>query len=282
MAHPRPRLVLAAALCLALLIPAHASAQVPVQDTGNTLLFRIEQMAERFAEWYMTGVQWRDATVGKAREMQRRTRQVTRIRHRYESMAAGELGRLGNAVPDWREYANHCDIEVGGISACTVDRHLARQFEDVLEHTFYRYRGDVFDVVGAASEEIDLIVGSTVSSLSSRIDGIAREGGRAPTAMRSRAFVEAQAEGATALENSSRYLTELVDSVMLYEVEGREISSGRAQQLSAHLAWAEASVDLALARSRMESLDRGVVDTAETIRGGRMRAFARHASAARN
>lgn len=276
---PAPRPGLAPLLALAamlVLIAAPLSAQAPAMDRETQKSWG-KNVITRFAEYYTMAKGYRDSMYDKALEMRQQTRRVIARRQKYESMAVGQLGVLGEEVPDWKEMVNLCAIEVSGGDLCAEGRTLAMRYESKLRNYFDEYTSDIFRV----REDIERTIGEFVGgqfrqgeeAVAARFDGSAfqrlalgREGERRQAGM------------AAELEGLSMTLNSVLDSLYAEDLEGQEISSGRARQIAAYLAVMEAEAEIEIFRQRNLSLDVAAHSAAGELHGMRTGISSRAAS----
>src|SRR5690606_34817387 len=214
----------------------------------------------------------RDETMGKARAMIQQTRRVTSIRQKYEDRAIGELGMLGDFVPDWRDYANYCAVDVNGYSVCNVNDKLMSRYEDVLYNHFYPYRSEVFRVMDGVQGDVDAFLGRAFQFGPEAAFG-SYAGMPDEAYIQRQPMVVVQAEQSAALEQAAQTLNLVLDSVTVREIQNETISSGRARQLSAYLAYVEAVVELEVARAQLQLLETKTVAAADKIRDLRRSEF---------
>lgn len=254
------------------LAPSVALAQgIPTNDTQGNIWWGA-QLAQRILEAYKFAREWRDVALAKAQAMFEHTRKLTALRRKLENRAIGELGRLGEHIPDWREYANYCTIDVRGVTLCNVDSYINRKFEDVLHNTYYSWQSGLFGYFQDIRYQVHQILGAAYDTLADL--GLTLLFGQPDTSV---IYLSSSlgytAEQSFALERAAEHLNIVLDSIMLEEVQGKEISSSRAQQLTAHLAYVEAVVELELLRSSISVFQTQVLNNAEKIKVARRRSY---------
>ncbi len=243
-------------------ITTTAHAQIPIRDPNEGKATGMN-MLERMAEFYATAVEWRDALIGRGRAMIEQTRELVRVREMWERKMVGELGTLGGAVPDWREFANFCGVTSGGGTVCEANTFLTQRYEDVLASTVYTYASPLFDAIATVDATAMDAVGGR---LGSGVDFIADVAGTAHEAVsQSFAFLDTLAKSGADLTSAGRGLNALIDSTLANQVTGQTLSSGRAQQLTAALAHAEALVEVEIVRTRLRGLELSAVQTADNV-----------------
>jgi hypothetical protein len=287
MRSPPIRKLLTALLCLVGLLawprPAHA---IPVLDK-EVIIHTGTQMIERFGDWYMQAREWRVESMKRAQTMIDRTRVATSTREKFESMAQGELGRLGQAIPDWREYSNHCSISKDGTSICDAGEVLQGKYEAVIVNNFVAYRDSVFSRWDQVEDSLNVLIGGQVGRGSDHMDRMFRTavGDQRKTTLQYRRtlhqpYIIAQARTGNALEQSAENLQAQIDSILAMEAQG-EISSGRAAQLNASLAYLEALINLKIATARIETMQMRALQVMQDIDHTRSGTQAVHQGAAR-
>lgn len=265
-------LVFFGALGVGVLTPKEAYAQgIPTTDPKNDPWWG-NQLAQRLIEAYKLAREWRDVALDKARALYQQTLKLSAIRRQLESRAIGELGRLGEYVPDWRDYANYCAIDVRGITICNLDSYIFRKFEDVLHNIYFRWQGDLLARISNLQHDVDQLFGAAYYRFLGRhIDEF--RGTSDESAIHVRSAVTASAHQSIALERAAEHLNIVLDSIMVAEIQDKEISSTRAQQLAAHLAYIEAIVELEIARASADILATQALANAEKIKDARRRRF---------
>lgn len=245
---------------------APVSAQVPTVDKEAERSWA-QQTLERFAEYYAVAVEWRTGMVERTNAMRRYGRSLVNRRQRYERMAVGELGTIGQGIPDWRDYATLCAVDVNGQDVCSANRELQRQFEGVVYSNYYGLERSTFARVDSLESDLDTFIGGQYPGLA-ETDNL---GTNARVQLASRPLLRQQMERSLALENSARILNQLMDETMEAEVNGKQLSSGRAKQIAAHLSLLELEMDIEAARAVIENLHLRTVDAADEVRTIRAR-----------
>lgn len=273
-AHPFPllrTLAVSAVLVASILAaprPVHA---VPVMD-AETDTHWFTNLTAKLADYYSQAVYFRDELVDRGREMMRQTNRVMSVRRRMENAAVGELGELGGYVPDWREYANFCAVDVNGYDVCSADAVVMRRFERVIDDVLYDFHDEVVGRARGFREQVDDVVGRQFAVLGDELASTFAAPGERHYAQMGN-YLPARAEATSRLDEAALMLASLVDSAQVNEVEGQEMSSGRARQLVAHLTYAETVVEFELARERVGALEATTVDAANQIRATRLREY---------
>lgn len=239
-------------------------AQVPTEDATTNKWWGL-YFVQRVLHTYTAVRDMRDESLRLARQMIQQTRRVTRLRQKYEDRAVGEAGRLGDHVPDWRDYANYCDVSIKGVSACNIERTLRIRYENILHNHFYVYRSELFRDIREASRQLDVFLGRKFTQ---GIEAAFAAYGSAPEAvyLERAPLLVAQAEQSASLEEAARHLNIVLDSVALAEISNQSLSSGRAREISAHLAYVEAIVELEVARAKLQLLDTKIIAAADQLR----------------
>lgn len=241
---------------------AAADAQVPTIDTvydvsaGTRLL-------ERVAEWYATAVHWRKALLDKANAMLDQTRELVRTRELYERLAVGELGTLGGAVPDWRRFANACAVGATGATHCAPMQLLSARFEGVLPNTYYQYHSALFGQVSDGDSSLTAVIRGPPTRDSSWAS--AYRGSTAEYVTQRLDFLDTLGKAGAASSEAGRALNGIIDSTVVASIQGRPVSSGRAQQLTAALDHAEGETEIDLARTRVQALEAATVTAADHV-----------------
>jgi len=252
------------ALLASLLSPGSLAAQVPVEDPTTNRWWGM-YLIERLGHAYILARNLRDESLNLAKQTIRQTRRVTSLRRKYEDRAVGELGRLGDFVPDWRDYANYCAVDVNGYTVCNINRKLMMRYERVLYNYFYAYRSELFREINKTQRQVEDLLGRTFG-LGTDV-GLVRLKGTPEEAYGQRSrFLIVQAEQSAALEQAARDLNLVLDSLTLREIQGQNISSGRAKQLTAFLAYIEALVDTEVVRAQLRLLDTKTIAAADKVR----------------
>lgn len=239
-----------------------AAAQVPIEDDHESSANGVN-MLERMGEWYANAVQWRDALVDKAHAMIDQTREISQIRTQWENRAVGELGQLGGAIPDWRDFANFCAVSVGGVTACSANTWLTDRYESVIASTVYTYAAPLFRTV----TEVDSTVATVVAQSYGGSDALLRSFRNTvnESMTESYPFIDTLAKTGTNLATVSVSLNAILDSTMDTAVTGQSLSSGRARQFTAALTHAEASTEVELAQSEVKALELATIQAADHV-----------------
>lgn len=298
---------LALVACLALPGTAHAQL-VPVQDQ-RMWLERGINMVGRMGDWFMTANYWLTETRNRTDAAIHQTERIRSISRRYEDAAIGELGSLGDAVTNRRtrddarnegtdEFgaASVCGMSRTASTLCTEGRQLRQRYERVMGQAVNQLSFNDSTILAAGRDSVEtelydlLGPGVRAEAIASRSAagfgmglsaparaGAARAagvpavtGGPDVALTRPLEMARLQGEQSAKLQEATKRLAAVVDSVTRYETAtGQKVSSGRARQLEASLAYAEGLVELELARSAARALDTYVVSTANTVRDAR-------------
>lgn len=226
----------------------------------------------RLVEWYTTVEHWRETALNAADTKIQETKQVIRLREKYERMAIGELGQLGEEVPDWRDYLNACAVDDVGETICQDGRpieNFVSKYEDIIKEEVEKFQSEIFDEVENVEQDLKKFVGGMAGDISEDVtyeweeigQGEARESGKQ---------IKETAKMATHLDSVAAEVDSVIQSLVAGEVSDstgkKRISSGRAQQLSAWIGWAEANIALAQLRSSVERARRRAIRTADNQR----------------
>jgi hypothetical protein len=250
------------AVCgLAVMVAASAAqAQVPTNDPDVDVGFG-ENLIARLGEWYAVATKWRGILLDRARAMVAATQAATHIRERMEARAVGELGVLGQAIPDWRHLAQFCALDGAGTTTCAASRSLTQRFETVLPSSVFPvYAHPLFATVGSADSVLNTVLagqhppGATVLS--------ALEGTLKLPSVASEPFAVVLGRRSAAVTTTAQSVQPMVDSLLHAEVNGQPVSSGRARQLTASATRAELLLELDLARTALTALEASTVDAA--------------------
>lgn len=251
-------------LVLALLFALPSGAAGQFMSDNRSLQDHAVELAGRLGEWYMTATKYRDAMLEKAEATMDQAREAVRLRESAEQMAVGELGRLGEGVPDWRDYANVCAVDIGGQDVCTARDDLMQQYEGAIDSVFRHYEGLVFEHMDSVEAEINDFVGGRFAA--------GREAGEQwlvsvglPHMVQATQANEALMGGSVAISELAGNLTTYLDTLAAVELDGREISSGRAQQLLAELALTRATVEVEIAQQGVTTLDQAALSAADVL-----------------
>lgn len=250
-----------------------AQAQAPAKDEE----YRAEQQKNlilRLGEWYAKVKEWRETALEVADSTISQTEQLKKLRENYEERAIGELGKLGEEIPDWRNYLNTCAVVgedstgVGGaISKICGDgksTDLVSRYEEVLIDQVEKFEEEVFDVADSVDAQTDQLVREQAGELAETVIG---EQGKAQLEPE----IKAEAKHATKLDQVAAEVDSMLKMLVEKEVGTdstgkKEISSGRANQMDAWIAWGEAQVALAELRASTASARRKAIERAETNR----------------
>lgn len=241
--------------------PAHAQG-IPTVDREADGWWGV-WLAQRLAHVYGTAAEWRDVAMGKARGMIRQARRMADLRYQYQSMGVGELGRLGDRVPDWRDAA--CDITVRGMDACDVENYILDHYENVLWNHYYPYKSEAMRAIRDVERDVgDLLgrgFGEGLEMAQQYYDGSPERG-----VARSSGMIVTAGQSTPILEQAARDLELVLDSVTMKEIRGHNLSSGRAKQLAFYLAYVESAVEAEVTRAELDLLDVKVISAADAIR----------------
>lgn len=246
--------------------PARA---IPIFDAEINLQWAAN-LVEKGLDFAAQAAVWRDKLVDKVDARVQQVEELVRLRKRIERNAVGELGTVGGLVPDWvGDNRPYCELTYDGVSVCDVNSYLNRRFESVVMSTYHEYRRKGFSEMREFRENIHEHVGGRFAVWGESL-GEGAGDYIEPEVAASEPYMVAQAENATRLEQAAFDLNMLVDSLMTEEVEGVQLSSGRAQQLTAHLAYVEALVELEVTKARLTNLQAVTVQAADRVRGHRV------------
>lgn len=252
------------AFCI-LWFPSRAEA-IPIRDIKTTLA-RFAQMLSQFTDAYFVMAQYRDAALDKAKQLMDNARQIVELRRKYEQLAVGELAAIGKGIPDWREYSNICNYSANGVSVCNIDRFIGAEITRVMNRTFSTIERFTFSSLNDLDREIRQYLGGATSDVLDQIRSRAPDNPLGQWIDR----VGARVRAGEALEGIAHLLSILVDTTMTREHLDRMVSSGRANQLVAHLSLAEAEADIAIAHSRVAQLRSSAFDVLERLAVTRIR-----------
>jgi hypothetical protein len=239
-------------LAVALPRPAHA---IPVID-WKTMGAHFTNMVAQVSVWYGAMRNYRDTALDKARELDNKARQLVHRRERYEREAAGELGALGRRVPDWREHVNVCKHgSYKGYDVCTIDRRGQQYILSQVNYLFDRSNDLLFDGERASREQIRDVMGSATTLVLDRL-ALRADQPIAPLTP----HLENQVDASFRMEGLAEEIVALVDETIAKEDLEKMVSSGRANQLAAHLAVLEADALLEIVRQRASYLRTSAVD----------------------
>jgi hypothetical protein len=261
----RPVCLLPAAFALLLVMPSLGHAQI-----NDTRLQRghAQALVTRIVELYAVTKGHRDQMLRKAEELASHTQEIVDMRKRYERRAVGELAKLGEGIPDLRDYGNVCAVEIRGETICTAQRSLLRRYERALRTTFYKYQGEALNRVNNVQADLDILVGREVSKLAdARFATSVVATGHIVSAGEQDEFV---AVGAIDLSDAAAAIDAALDAILLEEFEeadgaAKMVSSGRAQQVTADLSYAEAVLELEIARQKVRTLQQATLSTGGSI-----------------
>lgn len=265
-------LLLALALCALPLLGAPGRAYaVPTMDSESAKENAVH-LLERMGDWYMQAVEWRRAMNSKAEKMFQRTQQVMTIRRKYEAMAEGEMARLGEGIPDWRDYANYCAVDVDGVTVCNAFDKMMGKYEGLITNNFLAMQDKFFTRMDSVEVEVNSVIAGEFSKgtewAEQKFVGSSME-----RRVATQPYLSSQAQTGRRLENASSRIQALVDSIAKYETDSTAISSGRAAQLTAQLSYAEAEINLEVARARLENLQLTTLRAADDIADYRLGIF---------
>lgn len=250
--HPGHGGLLIAAVFAILCWYGQAGAQVPVIDrnmgkqTGQT-------MVARLGEWYAIAVHWRDAMLGRAKEMVNQTRELVRMREQYEEKFLGELGTLGGLVPDTRKFTRACAYDANGVLVCSLSRFIARNYERELASTVLTYASPLFQTIASVDSTVNALIGQqTVPGFDVAETFLGTTQGKLASADSALRAVGKRGPDLMAI---GQRLNLIIDQVSAEEIAGKELSSQRARIVHNALDEAEGEVAIALARANLDNLE---------------------------
>lgn len=263
----RPPLLAAIILAASFLLvaPSGVGAQVPGQEHSDNLREWAQRAAQHFGDFYAQAVVWRDATIERAQSMQRHTESLIAQRRKYERMAVGEGGRLGEHVPDWKDRTSLCAIEWEGEDVCTSVRHLTLKYETMAMEWIDDKFSPLYTVADSVHFEIERFMGGYFERGEEWASEALEEGAFA-SLFQKRPMVEERAHTYNEMELIASHLNHLVDSLYAAEAEGEEMSSGRALQLQAYLSVIEAEAEIETIRTQLRYLDLTSVSASDRVR----------------
>jgi hypothetical protein len=261
-------------LLVPLALPLSAGAQgIPTVDEKMIGAGAVN-LTQRIADWYLQARTMRETMLERGRTAVQRTERLVSTRQRYERQAVGELGKLGEFVPDWREMGNFCAVAQEGHSVCTVNSSMLRRFERAIGRVESEFREHVF----TARDQVDRSLESFIGAQFSRgITAVLSETEGTPDESRAQSyrFMKAQAERADDLDTIAAEINDLVDRYMAEQIDDAEMSSGRAKQITTYLTYAEARVELEITRSVLGALELNSASAADQVLDDRRAAWAR-------
>jgi hypothetical protein len=242
--------------------PSRALAQIPTMDTHEEAISG-ESMLERFAEWYATADQWRKSLLDKANAMIQDTRLAVQLRQQAENRAVGELGTLGGRIPDWRQGGNYCGVNAGGATQCPTTSYLTSTFERPTATTAHTYPSPLFATTTTADSELGSIIGQAWSPVGNYVTEVQNT----PVARLGQSFssLDTLAKAGPALTSAGQNLNATLDTMVTTAVAGQPLSSGRALQLRATIADAEATAELTTVYGRLRSLESATMRVADKV-----------------
>lgn len=276
--RPRSRLLFRLAPLLVaafVLVPGMLTAQAPTKQPSDYVRDWGARLAANAADLYAQAREYRDRLIARADEANRQTRALLDRRRRYEREAVGEIGRLGDPVPDWRERASVCEIDVDGEDVCTQVRHLAERFEEPAREWIDTTYASLLDI----SEDVDDVAVEVQDQVEEYMAGYMSRGAEwvlsevgGSTFEDLSLFHDAAYERSTTYteqEAMAKHLNELIDESYAHELENEDLSSGRARQIHAHVAIVEAEAMAEGLLADIEGIQAAAVATSHDVRGVR-------------
>lgn len=261
----RPLLLAGVALSL---MAGSATAQMPSDDPKAQQSW-FANSGLRLVEWYTTVKHWRKTALDAAETKITETKQVVRMREKYERMAIGELGKIGGEIPDWRDYANFCTMDDVGETVCQDQSPIegfVGKYEDILQEEIDKFESEVFAQLNTVETEAKALIGDIAGDLGEDITNDWEDIGSGE-AEQAGPQIQETAEMSTHIDSVAATVDSVIQSMLAKEVNDstgrKKISSGRAQQLSAWIAWAEANIVLAELRSSTERARRKALEVAD-------------------
>lgn len=236
--------------------PAHA---LPIHD-WKTIGAQVLNVLAQVGDGYVAMKKWRDEMLDKAKWADQQAQALLDQRRDIERMAEGELAGIGKGIPDWREYANVCEYDLNGVTVCNVDQRGQATIQQVVRLASDTLQQVWFNAADSIQMEIDILVGETTSPFIQRLTAA----GEHPLNQLERMHAQQATSGAN-LDSLSTRLDSLVDTIRTEEDLDNMVSSGRANQLAAHISITEALADTEITRQQVQQLKVRTIDVLDRM-----------------